>query len=104
MPDVRFEQKDISLRLYGDVHVAVTSDGETNVDMRGCKVVRIIPPGKVTLEQLAKRRIVSIIPDDLVGHLYFRTPELPRGIEDEVPIINFPIRARLRIKMPVDPD
>lgn len=104
MPTVNFEKDGVELHLYGDVHVSVDTNGLTKVDMGACKVVRIRPPGKFTLESLVHRRIASIMPDDLTGHIYFRDPELPFGIEDEPSLINIPPRARLKIMMPVDPD
>lgn len=104
MPRIHFEREGVDLRLYGDVRVSVDTGGTTLVDIRGCKVIRIEPPGKFSLDQLARHRISSILPDDVVGHVYFRYADLPLGVVEDVPIVNIPPRARLEIKMPVDPD
>lgn len=104
MPSIHFEKDGVKLSLYGDVHVSTTLEGETVVDIRGCKVNRIFPPGIVSLAQLASRRIVSIFSNEQVGGVYYRHPELAVGEEDPTEYIQVPRTSRLKIKMPVDPD
>lgn len=92
------------MRLYGDVLVSVDTDGQTNISIRGCKVIRIEPPGKFTLEQLKNHRISNIMPDDVVGHVYVRYPELPLGVWEDASLVNIPPRAKINIRLPTDPD
>ncbi len=64
MPKINFEPSGAEMEVYGDVHVAVGLDGETKINLGGCKVVRIWPPGKFTLDGLSHSRISSIMPDE----------------------------------------
>jgi hypothetical protein len=100
MPRIDFEHG-VSMSVYGDVHVALKSDNETQVDMHDCQVVRITPRGRFTLDALGKMRIASIYQDDQVGNVWARDPEMPRGQENPVPVVNIPPRARLRVIMPL---
>lgn len=100
MPRIDFENG-VSMSVYGDVYVALKTDNETQVDMHDCQVVRITPRGRFTLDKLGKMRIESIYPDDQVGGVWARDPEMPRGKANPVPIVNISPRARLRVIMPL---
>lgn len=89
------------MSVYGDVHVSLQRNNETHINMGGCQIVRIDPRGKFSLDQLSKMRIASIYPDDQVGGVWARDPEMAPGVENPVPIANIPKHARLRITMPL---
>ena len=78
--------------------------GETTVNMKGCKVVRVHPAG-VYAGLLHKRIRLLVQDNEQPGLLLYRTHDLPKGKEEIVDsTIQISPTGKVNVLMPTDPD
>ena len=102
MPKVRFDAG-ITLVVSGLVKVIEGLDGNTTVDMSGCRPIRVDPPN--SYHKLPSLRVTLVERDPQQGLLSFRNPDMPIGVFDEVTKeIRIGKKGKVQVIMPVDPD